>query len=110
MVDSNYKDIDNHQTLLTKMPQTPQMPQPLQPLQPLQPPQPPQIPQIPKTFKIVGDIFDDNGTQNIKDMCFDAFKKAFDPNIFKNAFTNYGGIRPPSDIINLIDKTKARVV
>ncbi|QKF93868.1 hypothetical protein QKU48_gp0410 [Fadolivirus algeromassiliense] len=77
MIDSNYKDIDgNHATLLKNIMRD-------------------------SKFKIIGNIYG-NQDSEVEKACIDSFIKAFDPNIFTNAFTNYGGVKPPADIIKLI--------
>ncbi len=41
---------------------------------------------------------------NIKNVMIDNFKRIFSSNVFSSEFSNYGGIKPPQNIINLITK------
>lgn len=80
MIDSNYKDVDGDQSTLIR--------------------------KSTNNFKIYSSFFKDK-TYNDKDLdalCFSAFVNVFDPNKFSSAFTNYGGVRPPSDVIALLSK------
>lgn len=68
-------------------------------------------------FKLNAEFFKDNEmaikyagmdlhvTDNdIDKVMIDNFKNIFSPNVFSSEFTNYGGIKPPQSIINLITK------
>jgi hypothetical protein len=68
-------------------------------------------------FKLNAEFFKDNEmtikyagmdlhvTDNdIEKVMIDNFKNIFSPNVFSSEFTNYGGIKPPQSIINLITK------
>lgn len=78
MIDSNYKDIDGSHATLIKTKDS--------------------------IFKIYSNIYGGNtvNEDSLKNLCFESFIRAFDPNTFTNAFTNYGGVKPPADIITLI--------
>jgi len=80
MIDSNYKDIENHYTLGQHSKE--------------------------KDHKIYSNIFRDEAydDKDIEQCCFGAFKEALNPNTFSNAFTNYGGTPPPEDIQALLGK------
>ena len=58
----------------------------------------------PNDFKIYSNIFKDNVYSNIPDKCFSDFTSVINPNVFTNSFTNVGGTRPPSEIIDLLTK------
>ena len=70
-------------------------------------------------FKLNADFFKDNESSNksadsgmdlhitendIKKVMIDNFKRIFSSNVFSSEFSNYGGIKPPQNIINLIIK------
>ncbi|AYV77224.1 MAG: hypothetical protein Barrevirus20_2 [Barrevirus sp.] len=56
-------------------------------------------------YKIQGSIFGDTNDNNeISKLTFEAFKRAINPNSFDKAFTNSGGTKPPSDIMELIKR------
>jgi hypothetical protein len=81
LLDTNYKDLINgHHTLLKSMNND--------------------------KFKVYSNIFKDSvyKDEDINNMCFDAFKTAINPNSFTNAFTNYGGTKPPEIILSLLQK------
>lgn len=80
LIDSNYKDIDNHYTLGQRSRKV--------------------------DYKIYSNIFCENDSDEklIEKACFDAFKEAINPNTFSNAFTNFGGTPPPEDIQALLGK------
>lgn len=50
--------------------------------------------------KIYGAMFSDS--MNFKAESFKAFKKAIDPNVFDQTFMNYGGCKPPQDVLALL--------
>lgn len=79
LIDSNFKDLESsHQTFNTS---------------------------TNKKFKIYGSIFKDSATDaEIQKKCFDAFRTAFNTNSFTKAFTNFGGTKPPEDILALIKR------
>lgn len=78
MIDSNYKDTQDGDYTLIKTRQ--------------------------KNFKIYSNIFADNyySQDQLKEFCFNNFKKIFNTNTFDSAFSNIGGTKPPSDILTLI--------
>ena len=68
-------------------------------------------------FKLNADFFEDSDAaikyggmdlhvteNNIKNVMIDNFKRIFSSNVFSSEFSNYGGIKPPQNIINLITK------
>ena len=68
-------------------------------------------------FKLNADFFGDNEAtikyagmdlhvteNNIEQVMIDNFKRIFSANVFSSEFSNYGGIKPPQSIINLITK------
>jgi hypothetical protein len=57
-----------------------------------------------KKFKIISNIFKDGAydQDTINNKCFEAFKNAFDLNSFTKSFTNFGGTKPPEDVLTLI--------
>ena len=68
-------------------------------------------------FKLNADFFEDSEApikyagmdlhvteNNIKNVMIDNFKRVFSSNVFSSEFSNYGGIKPPQNIINLITK------
>lgn len=79
MIDSNYKDIENDDVSLGTSKK--------------------------KKFKIYSNIYEkDNYRQeDISDLCFKGFQKAFSPNSFSNSFINKGGIKPKEEIIRLLE-------
>lgn len=60
----------------------------------------------PLEFKIYSNIFKDNvyDANSLNDKCFSNFTSTVNSNSFTNAFTNYGGTKPPSEIIDLLNK------
>lgn len=81
MVDSNYKDLEGSNfSMINPSNQT--------------------------QFKIYSNIFKDGvyTDDSINNMCFETFKTAINPNSFSNAFTNYGGTKPPENVIALLQK------
>ena len=81
LVDSNFKDLEGpHHTLIKSLNNT--------------------------QFKIYSNIFKDGVYTDdaIDNLCFEAFKTAINPNAFSNAFTNYGGTKPPENVIALLQK------
>lgn len=81
MVDSNYKDIERGHSTLIKLGN--------------------------EKFKIYGNIFDEGDKydkKSLRDMTFEAFKTATNPNVFSKSFTNAGGSRPPEEIISLLEQ------
>jgi hypothetical protein len=61
-----------------------------------------------KPHKIEGSFLNTNLTpQQIKEKTFKMFRSVFDQNIFTNDFTNYGGRKPPADILALINQISA---
>ena len=80
MIDSNFKDIENNPTLIKSLNQT--------------------------QFKIYSNIFKDGvyTDSSIDNLCFENFKIAINPNSFTNAFTNYGGTKPPENILALLQR------
>lgn len=84
MVDSNYKDIAPKEVaMLGKAPT--------------------------KRFKMYFSEFD-NKVMDSKNMsrlyqrCFHSFRRAIDPNAFGKSFENYGGVKPPQDVLDLMKK------
>jgi hypothetical protein len=73
--DSNYKDNENKSIVLNNKKQK---------------------------FKINSTIFDD--TENYQDQIFQQFSRTINTNIFSDNFTEFGGVKPPSDILNLLNK------
>ncbi|ARF09871.1 hypothetical protein Indivirus_4_43 [Indivirus ILV1] len=59
-----------------------------------------------KTHKIHSNIFKDGvyDQTTINNLAFDTFLTAFNPNSFDKSFTNFGGTKPPSDILDLIKR------
>jgi len=66
-------------------------------------------------FKLNGDFFGDSEPtikyagmdlhitkNNVDEVLVDNFKRIFSSNVFSSEFSNYGGIKPPQSIINLI--------
>lgn len=80
-IDSNFKDLDPSCHTLIKAKQTTQ-------------------------FKIYSNMFKDNAydENSINKVCFESFKIAINPNTFTNAFTNYGGTKPPEEILALLQE------
>ncbi len=79
LIDSNYKDLDSQQNILSNI----------------------QNMSNNKRYKIHAKMFDETG---VDDLCFETFKRIFNPNSFTNVFTNQGGNKPPENIIKLLDK------
>jgi len=87
LIDSNYKNIEFNQLTLIKK-------------------------QNVKRFKIYSNIFKDGiyNDSDLDDKCFSSFQRAIDSNKFKNAFTNYGSVNPPADIINLLNQINNEIL
>ena len=57
-------------------------------------------------FKIHSNIFKEGVYDEtaLKNLTFESFKNSINPNSFDKAFTNFGGTKPPSDIIELLKR------
>ncbi len=58
-------------------------------------------------YKIYSNIYTkDSGdtykSEQIHELCFEAFKKSINPDKFSQAFVNMGGTKPPEDVIKLL--------
>ena len=84
MVDSNFKDIEKpHFSLKTEETKDT------------------------KKFKIYSNIYEKDGGQlwdsnDLNRLCFAAFRNSFTPNVFSKSFTNYGGMKPPDDVLDML--------
>jgi hypothetical protein len=58
-----------------------------------------------KNHKLNGNFFGENKSdEEIKSKAFDMFKACFDSNIFGPDFTRFGGVPPPSKVIDMLGK------
>lgn len=84
LIDSNYRDLDiTHDTKFT---------------------------QQNKSHKLNGKFFGENKSdEEIRARAFDMFKACFDSNMFGPDFTRFGGVPPPSPIIDMLGKIMGEI-
>jgi hypothetical protein len=85
MIDSNFKDLPSQLTMNTI------------------------CPAVKTEYKIYSKFLDPNISElQFKEQTFEAFKRSFDSNVFDQSFVNFGGCKPPPEVIFLLNQIKTQ--